>query len=170
MKKIFILLVLYTILPGCETGTKDVSSGFTELSFHFTTDTLTRELLNIDVVEVLAEAFISYSDIVSYNVTTHIFRLNHPIDSLFDYTKNYDGRGFVAMLDTTKIYCGVVFSPYHSSINPNIVITLPLDGVSDENCLEIRCGYPEESYYTGIDEINDERIVDLLKRDNKLIE
>lgn len=144
------------------------SSGFDELSFYLTTDTIVRNMLDPLSVEPESEPFITYNDIVSYDSSNQVMRLKRSFNSLFSPDNGFDGRGFVAMLDTTIIYCGVIYSPVHSSTNPNIVITCPLTDESCEVNLRITEGYPTEGYYTGIARVNDPRIIRVLKRDHKL--
>jgi len=168
MKTTLFYLIFILICWGCTKEKSDNLTQFTELSFYFTTDTSVRTVLDIDNIQIEGDPFIPYSEIVSYDSARHILELDHRIDTLFDYTGNYDGRGFVAMLDTTKIYCGALYSPIHSSTNPNIVITLPCDEISGDHCLQILEGYPNEDYYAGHSDVNDPRIIELLKRDHKL--
>ena len=164
MKPFNYLPLLFFVCLACNKE----SSEFTGLNFYLTADTLVTTLLNTDEVQPVNEPFIRYDEIVSYDTANHIFWLNKPVSEFFSYGTGYDGKGFVAMLNTTKIYCGVFWSPIHSAINPNIIITMPLIENANENCLQIQDGYPGDSFYTGHDDINDSRIIAVLIRDHKL--
>lgn len=140
---------------------------YSDFSIYLTKDSLVKTGLDLDQV-VIDRLLINYDDIVSYDSSQHILELNYKTDTLI-YNNRLDGRGFVAVINSDiKVYCGVIWSPIHSSTNPNITITLPMDNSANDSRLEILENYHDASINQGYAKINDKRIIDLFKKDKKL--
>ncbi len=167
MKTPLLTIISLFFFFGC--AEKDENSKeYKGLSFFLTDDTMVTAILNIESVQPEDEPFICYNEIISYDSSSHILKLNHSVGTMFSSGQIVDRRGFVAMLDATRIYCGVFYSPIHSQPNPNIVITMSCNEPLCDSCLQIIEGYPNDDYYTGYSNVNDPRIIELLDRDNKL--
>jgi hypothetical protein len=122
----------------------------------------------LDINKVIKDKLlIRYEDIVSYDTLSHILLLKYKTDTLFN--NQYDGRGFVAVLNNDiNVYCGVLWSPIHSSTNPNITITSPIDNIANNCRLEILDNYHDSTFNRGYTKINDKRIIELFKKDKKV--
>jgi hypothetical protein len=125
---------------------------------------------DVDISEITFEKspFITYEDIEWYDSSEHILKLSISVDSIFYYGNSMDFRGFIAYLDTAKLFYGIFYSPIHSMPNPNIVISSPCDNISISNRLKIYEGYPNSDYYRGFKSVNDIRFINLLKKGHKL--
>jgi len=155
------------LFQSCKENVFEETS-YTDFSIYLTKDTLVRTGLNLNEV-IKDKPLIDYDDIIAYDATRHIIYLKFQADTLFHYSKKYDGRGFVALLNhNIKVYCGVLWSPIHSSTNPNIVITLPMDNLPNSYRLEVLDNYHDSTLNSGYALINDKRIIDLFKKDGKL--
>lgn len=167
MKPIACLLASLLFFQFCKESEIE-DPPYTDFSIYLTTDTLARKGIILDEV-VIDKPLVEYDDILAYDSANHILYLSISTDTIFHYTKKYDGRGFVAVLNKkVKVYCGAIWSPTHSSTNPNIVITLPLDNLNNNYRLQVLDNYHDPALHAGYAQINDKRVIDLFKRDNKL--
>jgi hypothetical protein len=168
---LFLHCILYLVflasLSNCKKSDPQKST-YSNFSIYLSGDSIVSEPLLLDQVNA-KELFIAYENIVSYDMENHVLELSYPLDSLFHYPNSIDGKGFVAVLDhKEKIYCGIFWSLLHSSTNPNICITEVLDDKNGINKLEIQENYHDSSYTSGYTQINDNRIIELFKKDGKL--
>lgn len=167
MKNVILLIISLLIFQSC-TEKNNNEMLYTDFSIYLTNDSLVRDGLKLDKV-ISDKVLIKYEDIIFYDSSLHIFELRFKTDTLFQFSKNYDGRGFVAVLNNTiKVYCGVLWSPLHSSTNPNITITLPMNNTSNNYQLEVLENYHDTTFTRGYAQINDSRVIALLKSDKKL--
>jgi len=167
MKTIISIILILLFIGGCSKETDEGSIG-KEFGIYLSEDTIIYGDIDISAIKIEKEAFITYDDIVWYDSSEHIIKLSISVDSIFYYGNSMDFRGFIACLDTVKLFYGIFYSPVHSMPNSNIVITLPCDNISVSNRLKIYEGYPNSDYYKGIKSVNDIRFIDLLKRGHKL--
>ena len=167
MKTITSFMIILIIIASCskETDEKLIDNGF---NIYLSEDTHIYGSIDISTMEIEKEPFIVYDDIEWYDSSEYILKLSISVDSIFNYGESMDYRGFVACLDTVKLFYGIFYSPIHSNPNTNIVISLPCDNLSESNRLKFYEGYPNSDYYKGYLSVNDKRFIDLLKGDNKL--
>jgi hypothetical protein len=113
---------------------------------------------------------INYADFISYNKSTYVFEISeHAIETIKNIDPTIDGSAFAIKVDDEIIYTGYFWPGYFSSICNWIVID-PLM-LEEENELHVKLGYPETIEGVEIpDKRNDIRIIDVFKKDNKLIE
>ena len=113
---------------------------------------------------------ISYSDIISYNRKTYTFIVSDSIsDHLTDF-ENYPihGTPFALTLENEIIYTGYFWAGF-SSMSCDWITIDPID-YSGENKLIVKLGYPGLVIGDTIpDKRNDDKIIDVLLRDGKLI-
>ena len=165
MKTLTLIAISLILFQACQSESQDTP--YTDFSIYLTKDSMVKSVLDINSV-VIDSLLFKYEDMVSYDSLKHRLELKSRTDTLF-YNHGLDGRGFIAVLDgDIKVYCGIFFSPVHSSTNPNITITLPMDNATTNHSLEILENYHDSSVNKGYAKINDKRIIDLFKKDNKL--
>jgi hypothetical protein len=162
-----VMIILIIIIGSCSKGTDEKLTG-KGFNIYLSEDTIINGSIDISTMEIEKEPFIAYDDIEWYDSSEYIFKMSISVDSIFNYGKSMDYRGFVACLDTIKLFYGIFYSPIHSNPNPNIVISLPCDNLSECNRLKFYEGYPNSDYYKSYLSVNDKRFIDLLKKDNKL--
>ena len=149
----------------------EVPSG-TTLEFYILEDYQTYDYMKIDEnTAVLSDsALIKYDSIVSYNTKTYSFKIT---DSTINYnSREFSpllGKAFAVTIDKQVIYTGYFWSGFMSSGCDWIIVDLVQYEL--KNKLIVRLGYPGLVDGDIIpDKRNDERILELLKKDNKLLE
>ena len=167
MKTIITIISFFLLLVSCSKETDEDFIG-KKFGIYLSKDNIIHGDIDISTMEIEDEPFVVYDDIVWYDSSEHIMRLSISVDSIFNYGNSMDYRGFIACLDTVKLFCGIFYSPIHSMPNPNIVITLPCDNIPVSNRLKFYEGYPNSDYYNGFKSVNDIRFIDLLERGHKL--
>jgi len=116
------------------------------------------------------EAFLTYEDLLSYNSKTFTFKIPDNKKDLFAINGNtIHFKAFAVMANSELVYTGY-FWPEYSSQGVNWTVISPiLAEVTGQ--LQVRLGYPGMLIEDPIDDRrNDSRIVDIFKRDSKLIE
>jgi len=108
-------------------------------------------------VEIRKHPLIAYSDFISYNSKKHIFTIKK------------SAAKDVEELEHSVIYTGYFWPSYSSAICQWIVIDPFM--MFGENELRVQLGYPGQLEGVEIpDERNHEAILDIFKRDGKLID
>lgn len=167
MKTIYSIILILLFIGGCSREMNENLIG-NEFGIYISKDTIIHGNIDISSMEIEKEPFITYDDIVWYDSSEHVMKLSISVDSIFNYGNSMDYRGFIACLDTVKLFYGIFYSPIHSMPNSNIVITLPCDNIQVSNRLQIIEGYPNSDYYRGFKSVNDIGFIDLLERGHKL--
>jgi len=134
------------------------------------TSDLTYQFVDVQKVPIIGKPIISYNDIISYDTTAHILSLLYNRDSLENRIAPIGvyGKPFLVTLDSTKIYGGWFWTPI-SSIPCHWVVIEPdcLFDSLETNEIRLKLGYPNESYFKGIDPRNNKKIFDRLIKDGK---
>lgn len=113
---------------------------------------------------------ISYDDFISYNSQKYCFIISEEANAAIDSLEHsVVGLAFAVTAGKELIYTGY-FWPAYSSLSCNWVIIDPI--MKDlYNGLKVELGYPGENLDDPIpDRRNDSRILDIFRRDNKLVE
>ena len=117
------------------------------------------------------ETIVNYVEIIGYDSTQYVFRVNESAwkrlenEILPGYPDPHFGFGVV--LNNDLIYRVAYIQPYYSMIYDE-VITFSLKQ-PDMICMEL--GYPASpNHFRGEDLRNNLKLINLLKKDNKLIE
>ena len=124
--------------------------------------------IDIDAIDLEEEPFISYDDIVAYDSSAHVFQLTTDASSFFLGDGNIDMKGFVLTVDDETILNGVLWSPIHSQVCSDVVLTLYIDNAVHGNLIELVAAYPSEKYASEQVNLNDSRLINRLAADNKL--
>jgi hypothetical protein len=112
---------------------------------------------------------IKYDNIISYNPITYSFRIS---DSLITDSKDLGSliqKAFAVTIDKRIIYTGYFWSGYLSNFVDWVVIDLLTYELNNELIVELGYG-PIADGDSIPDKRNDERIIELLRKDNKIIE
>jgi hypothetical protein len=163
MKKILVILTIFiSILVSCK---KD--SGF-GLEIYLLDDFKT-PLNSLEIIagsEKLSKTpIIYYHNIIYYDSTDYFFKLDL---SKAEELKHMDWtyrKAFSLTIDKTIIYSGY-FDTYSSNAGVDWIVINPL---SIDSSVDIKLGYPVvPNRLRSNDPRNDGRLIDLLKKDNKL--
>lgn len=121
-------------------------------------------------VELEKEAFLNYDDLISYNRKSHTFKIPENKRSLFAINgSTVHFKAFAVLANNELIYTGYFWPEYSSQICDWNVISPIRAEISGD--LRVRLGYPGQLIEAGkTDKRNDDRIINIFKRDNKLIE
>lgn len=107
---------------------------------------------------------VNYNEILGYDSTIHTFLLN---DKARERILKYPTSSFAVAIDGMIIYIAN-FIPGYSSTSCEQCIRI--EPYSADNKYPVELGYPGgTNLFTGVDSRNDERIIEYLKPDNKLI-
>ncbi|MHC1702881.1 MAG: hypothetical protein AB9846_03130 [Tenuifilaceae bacterium] len=126
--------------------------------------------INESTVITEANPLIYYSDFISYNPSSYIFEISSVSKERVENLEHTVlGIPFAIKVDNKLVYTGY-FWPSYSSAICNWIIMDPLRLYSG-NELKVVLGYPGLVNGEAIpDKRNDRRILDVFRRDNKLIE
>jgi len=121
-------------------------------------------------VEIRKHPLIAYSDFISYNSKKHIFTIKKSAaKDVEELEHSVHGLPFAVVADEDVIYTGYFWPSYSSAICQWIVIDPFM--MFGENELRVQLGYPGQLEGVEIpDERNHEAILDIFKRDGKLID
>jgi hypothetical protein len=113
--------------------------------------------------------FIKYSDLLSYDPKDHVFSISLEIhDSIENIHFPTIGTAFAVKVSNKIIYTGY-FWPSYSSAGCNWVVIDPIM-IDYYGGLKVELGYPGRIEGQQIpDNRNDKKIIDIFKRDGKLI-
>jgi hypothetical protein len=171
MARSVIISSLILLLVGCEKYQSPRQQGY-GLEFYLIKDFqkvgTSAKIINSSVI--LSDTVILYYDeIVSYNPDSFTFTLTESsANRLNDFKNNHiHGTPFAVTVDKEIIYTGYFWCGFSSSMVDWVTID-PLN-YSGKNQLMVSLGYPGLILGDYIpDDRNDGRILDLMRRDNKL--
>jgi hypothetical protein len=115
-------------------------------------------------------ALIKDSEIYSYNKTNYTFKISeNKAKWLNDFQQNKThGKAFAVTIDKTVIYTGYFWASF-SSTSVDWVVIDPLN-LSGKNELTVEIGYPGLLPGMSIPDLrNDNRIIDLMSKTNRLL-
>jgi hypothetical protein len=119
--------------------------------------------INEETATIRDSALILYDEILSYNPQTYEFVVQAGVT---ERLKEYSA--FAVTVDREVIYTGYFWTSISSRSVEWVVIDLIFSG---KNTLRVQLGYPGLlEGFTIPDKRNDSRILDVLKRDNKLVQ
>ena len=165
----FLSALLFLISISCEKNTSDVK-GEVELYLMESYETTGFCEIIQSSVETSNKPLIKYSDFKSYNAKKYFFEItDRAKESIEGLEHSVHGLPFAMVADDQLIYTGY-FWPSYSSASCQWIVIDPLM-IYGDNKLRVKLGYPGP--IDGI-EIPDERnhplILDIFRRDGKLIE
>jgi len=168
---IIVFLILTTFI-SCSKDTDDIKAEG-EIEFYliksFETIENTDEIIELTVI-TNDEPLIKYSEIESYNPNTYTFKITDEARNQFKDFELFPARAAFAIKVNKKIIYTGYFIPCYSSVSCNWVVIDPIE-INFENNMHVKLGYPGLPEGTSIpDKRNDEIIIAILKRDNKLVE
>lgn len=117
---------------------------------------------------ISSEKLISYADILYYDKKNHIFKVSQSAMDMLLQSDNFHSKAFAITIDDEIIYTGYFWYGYASSICDRITIDpILLNGTNE---LRVKLGYPGDSFTrVSTDDRNAPRIINLLQKDNKLL-
>lgn len=172
MKRVAIILLVIIFSSGCEKNVSPRMPG-RNVEFYLITDFqkqgLSSKIIN-STVKLSDSVIIYYDDIISYDQDNYTFTLTKGCSNKFTLDDNYKihGMPFAVTIDKEIVYTGYFWYSFSSSIVDWITID-PLF-LSMNNTMRVSLGYPgliQGDYIP--DNRNDQRILDRLRRDGKLI-
>ncbi len=170
IKYILLSLLFLFILVGCEED--EISSGKeVELYLIETFNTVDNtEKINEASVVLSSEPLIYYDDILSYDQDLFVFKISErAISAIEQMNVPVNGTAFAITVDRNLIYTGY-FWPSYSSATCQWIYTDPLMIDFNEG-LKIKVGYPSILPGETIpDNRNDPRMLQVLRRDGKLVD
>jgi hypothetical protein len=120
--------------------------------------------------EQLSDIMVKYDEIVGYDSTQYVFVLKEmACNRIAEKVKPDSHVTLFIALDNNLIYKASCIPLYYSMLYTDIVTFK----VEMPNKVFIQLGYPPgipKRFFTGIDKRNDQRLIERLKEDNKLIE
>ena len=121
-------------------------------------------------VSIKQSPLISYSDFISYNPVDHEFTISEKSrEDINELEHSVIGIAFAIKANNTLVYTGY-FWPCYSSVSCNWAIADPCSLISG-NTLRISLRYPGSNSSVLIpDNRNNKQILDIFRRDGKLIE
>lgn len=171
MKKLLLLMFLFSTLVFACDKNDDPVVGEVEFFLLDSYETYGNTPA-IDATTAVLEntPFLSYADLVSYNSETYTFELSAAgVEAVKDQSYPVDGKAFGVVANGNLIYTGYFWPSYSSMSCHWVVIDPTLTEINNQ--LRVRLGYPGEANDGSIpDERNEDVILDVFKRDGKLVE
>jgi hypothetical protein len=175
MRQIFftaILLMLNILFAACDKiHEKCVPEGNVNFYLIASFDTIENSCQIDESTVITADTpIIEYADLLSYTPREYVFKITDKAKEIVaNLPHSVFGLGFAVKANNTLIYTGY-FWPSYSSLACSWVVADPL-WTSMNNSLKIELGYPGLMEGVTIpDKRNDNRILDIFRRDDKLIE
>ncbi len=115
------------------------------------------------------EPFIEYSDLLYYDKKNHTFKLSKSAADLLGKSQfGVYGEGFALKANDEILYTGY-FWPAFSSVSCDWIVIDPI--IISDRKMKVNIGYPNSSFATGVeDKRNNKTLLDIFKRDGKLID
>lgn len=175
IRKISILLIFILSMVYLACSDKDEKNELVngEVKFYllesFNTGEGNQQIIESSV-KLEEQVFLEYEDLLSYNSSTHVFKIADDKKDLFSINGNtVHYRAFALVVDDDIIYTGY-FWPEFSSLSVNWYIISPIKAELVGE-LQVKLGYPGVFENNPIPDLrNDNKIIEIFKRDNKLIE
>jgi hypothetical protein len=172
MTRIITILTLFLLSVGCEKYQYIRPVG-DSIEFYRLSD-FQKQKNSFKIIESSVKfsdsRIIGYDDIISYDSITCTFTITAQLAKVLDDFKNnpIHGTAFAVTVDKQLIYTGYFWAGF-SSQSVDWVTIDPLN-YSGKNTLRVQLGYPGLFVGDTIpDKRNDKRILDVLRRDFKLI-
>ncbi|MFC2112930.1 hypothetical protein ACFLTA_06655 [Bacteroidota bacterium] len=165
MKTVLGILSMLIMISACDKESINPNAG-KNVEFYLLDNDMTDiydMAISPDIAILNDSVLIGYDDIISYNLKTYDFKVSGDV---MERLNSYEA--FAVTVDKEVIYTGY----FWTSISSRIVNTIVIDLVfTEENTLHVQLGYPGlMDGMTIQDKRNDPRILDVLRRDKKLIE
>lgn len=168
MKNILLFLVITAFFSSCSKKCELESAG-KQLDFYFLEQYKTKansfEILPESIVLSKIKA-ITYKEIYSYSKKSHCFEIDKNAIKRLNNEPYLHSKAFALVIDNEIIYTGYFWSAFSSAICDWTNIDYLDYG---NNLLCVKLGYPTDSFgLNHPDERNNDKILELLKCDNKL--
>jgi hypothetical protein len=164
MKRLLIIMTVFSCaLITCE---KDSISG---LEIYLLTD-FQKKSSSYEIIsgseKLSKNPIISYNEIILYDSTDHVFQIeSSKAQELNQKNWSVQGIAFSLTINKSIIYSGY-FMPGYSSLG---IDWIAIDPLSIDSKIRVTIGYPGDwPQLAGRDPRNDDRIINLLLKDNKL--
>ncbi|HBL75174.1 MAG: hypothetical protein A2W90_05850 [Bacteroidetes bacterium GWF2_42_66] len=166
---LFFTGIIGLVFNSCEKNNLDSVKGNVEFFLLESYETIGNSCqIDESTVITKAEPLISYADLISYNPDHHVFELSSEAKAAIQNIHHtVFGNAFAIKADNILIYTGY-FWPGYSSLGCNWVTIDPLM-IGLDNAIEVKLGYPGTIQGQEFeDRRNDQRILNIFKRDHKL--
>ncbi len=159
-------LLMIISFYSCEKYDKNIEGDICiYLLDEFNTKVNSYEIIS-DGIVLSEDPILYYGDLIEYNADEHIFKLS---ESGTEKTDELFGSAYAVTIDGEIIYTGYFWSSLSSAIVDWVVMDVL--GTFDGNELHVQLGYPWLSNEMDIpDNRNDNRILSVFARDEKLID
>jgi hypothetical protein len=165
------LLVIFTLwISSCDRIHEEID-GSVEIYLLEDFETIDQTCrIKLSSVTIKQLPIIRYEEIESYNSSEYLFKISdEAVDKIDSLEHSVFGIAFAVTADKEIIYTGY-FWPSYSSLGCQWIIIDPLMWRGD-NELRIELGYPGRLQGVEIpDERNNEKILEIFRRDGKLID
>ena len=120
-------------------------------------------------VVIKPEPFIKYSDLLYYSKKNHTFKLSKSAADLLENSRfGVYGEGFALKANNEILYTGY-FWPAFSSASCDWIVIDPISIIGRK--MKVDIGYPNSSFASEVeDKRNNKILLDIFKRDGKLID
>ena len=166
----FIILLLLVNLTGCQKEHERVTGGVEiRLLDAFETVGDTPEI-DLASVVVAGTPLLDYQDLKSYNAREYFFRITDDArEAVREMDQSVTGIAFGVTADDELVYTGY-FVPTYSSASVQWIVIDPIL-IGTDLRMHVQLGYPGQFEGSVIpDQRNDPRILDIFRRDGKLVE
>ncbi len=166
---IFLLGIIGLIFNSCEKNNLDSVEGNVEFYLLESYETIGNSCqIEESTVVTKAEPLIRYADLISYDPDHHVFEISGEAKAAIqNIHHSVFGTAFAIKADNILIYTGY-FWPGYSSLSCSWFTIDPFM-IDSDNSIEVNFGYPGTIQGQEFeDKRNDQRILNIFKRDHKL--
>jgi hypothetical protein len=177
MKQIFFIIIFsitigFTISSCQHNDDVNPNHGVVELYLLELFETTDKYYFQIDETTVVIEKhpLLEYSDLIAYNSKDYTFKITkHAETKIKNLDHHIHGLAFAIKANNEMIYTGY-FWPSYSSASCDWVVIDPYS-IGQTNEMQVRLGYAGPGQGVTIpDKRNDPDLLEIFRRDNKLIE
>lgn len=157
-------LVLGIGLMSCEMGKHDKNFALYLLENNIKVEDIQK--MELGKVVLHKPLIFTINDIITYSKSKHSLKLTK--EAFKRFSEIEVGKPFAICLGDTPVYLGVVWSQLYSSSFDGIVVISSLE--KDSTTVQVLAGYPNESYFKGVDPRSNKAILSSIAKYNKLVE
>ena len=127
------------------------------------------EMKIVSNLELADKPLLTLGDIVSYSRETHEIELTaQACEKLLEIDVPMNGKAFVVCVDRQPVYWGAFWSYLSSVYFGGVTIYIHPPLFSDRHTIQLKLGYPSESFYSGEDPRPNTDIMQSLQQAGKL--
>jgi len=169
MKLLTLMLAILLALCSCTSPPGEPPEGEGFAIYLLAQDIPVSKMPIVSHLELADKPLLTLGDIVSYSRETHEIELTaRACEKLLEIDVPMNGKAFVVCVDRQPVYWGAFWSYLSSVYFGGVTIYIHPPLFSDRHTIQLKLGYPSESFYSGGDPRSDPKVIRSLEQAGKL--